>query len=672
MEGDLDKWTNYLSGWQKRHCLIKGDIFYYFQKKGDMLPKAKVHLSVAKVEDTDKSSSKFELDTGCLVYYLRAKDLHDKKSWINAIKTAKLSAEKALKNDTATANKDDKSILKKTPADDKSSFHTRLARLSRYSANINFNAENIFKHITATYDLGQDETSVELLKLLSNHRNETGIFNEEISHIIKNLKEFSTSLRSLNNFLNEDNSSLEEIMIQDSKERSSAEYKVSIGGIEEGKIVKKNSLSGKNDIIFYDAEDEFNSEVNTKDKAEKNNSNLIKVTTMKDSRFYDPVYFTYSKRNRLDKKRLEVSINLWSVLKDAVGKDLNKFSVPVYFNEPISMLQRLAENFQYADLLNKAAKEKNSYIQLAYIAAFNIAGHSLNPNRTLKPFNPLLLETYELVDKDIGFRYFAEQVCHHPAVSACFVEGEDYTFYTNSNTKQNFYLTKGTFEVTNLGRSFFNVLSTNTSFSFNRPKVVIRNIIIGKISVDFVDTFTVTNHNTGDICEITIYPTGEPNKTDVGYFKGVVKTYLDEDQLTIEGSWNSHFDITYKGEKKRIWEKYTNDTKENYYFTDFSSNLNYLPEELKKYLPPTDSRFRPDQIAMENNDFDSAAKEKLRLEEKQRKKRKDNEKNKHYKHNPMYFTETYDDLTGELIYKYNGQYWEDRKVKNYGHFPDLY
>ena len=30
--------------------------------------------------------------------------------------------------------------------------------------------------------------------------------------------------------------------------------------------------------------------------------------------------------------------SVWKVLKEAVGKDLTRFCVPVYFNEPISMV----------------------------------------------------------------------------------------------------------------------------------------------------------------------------------------------------------------------------------------------------------------------------------------------------------------------------------------------
>jgi hypothetical protein len=30
--------------------------------------------------------------------------------------------------------------------------------------------------------------------------------------------------------------------------------------------------------------------------------------------------------------------SVWKILKDAVGKDLSRFCVPVYFNEPVSMV----------------------------------------------------------------------------------------------------------------------------------------------------------------------------------------------------------------------------------------------------------------------------------------------------------------------------------------------
>ena len=57
--------------------------------------------------------------------------------------------------------------------------------------------------------------------------------------------------------------------------------------------------------------------------------------------------------------------------------------------------------------------------------------------------------------------------------------------------------------------------------------------------------------------------------------------------------------------------------------------LNEWPEQDRRtrpLLPPTDSRFRPDIRKMEEGDIDSAAREKVHLEEKQRAARRVMEK----------------------------------------------
>jgi hypothetical protein len=53
-------------------------------------------------------------------------------------------------------------------------------------------------------------------------------------------------------------------------------------------------------------------------------------------------------------KEKEKSVSLWSMIKDNIGKDLSKVCLPVYFNEPISSLQRCFEDIEYSYLLDRA------------------------------------------------------------------------------------------------------------------------------------------------------------------------------------------------------------------------------------------------------------------------------------------------------------------------------
>ena len=106
-----------------------------------------------------------------------------------------------------------------------------------------------------------------------------------------------------------------------------------------------------------------------------------------------------------------ISFSLWSIMKNCIGKDLSKIPVPVNFSEPLSMLQRLVEDFEYSEILDKAASCQDNCEQMAYVAAFTVSAYSTTAIRTGKPFNPLLGETYECDRRDDkGFRCISEQV----------------------------------------------------------------------------------------------------------------------------------------------------------------------------------------------------------------------------------------------------------------------
>ena len=91
------------------------------------------------------------------------------------------------------------------------------------------------------------------------------------------------------------------------------------------------------------------------------------------------------------------------------------------FSEPLSFLQRLTEDFEYSDCLDRAAiVASDSIEQMAYVAAFTVSSYATTTTRTQKPFNPLLGETYEC-DRlgDMGWRSLAEQVQHLADCCTC-------------------------------------------------------------------------------------------------------------------------------------------------------------------------------------------------------------------------------------------------------------
>ena len=49
-------------------------------------------------------------------------------------------------------------------------------------------------------------------------------------------------------------------------------------------------------------------------------------------------------------------VNLWNILKKNIGKDLTKVAMPVSINQPLSALQRIAEDLEYSELLDEASQ----------------------------------------------------------------------------------------------------------------------------------------------------------------------------------------------------------------------------------------------------------------------------------------------------------------------------
>jgi ankyrin repeat protein len=165
---------------------------------------------------------------------------------------------------------------------------------------------------------------------------------------------------------------------------------------------------------FFDAIDEEKIEFSNGEGDKKESQSLIiSSLTGYESETYS---FVRSLRSALpiDHAAAKNEVSLWSVLKNAIGKDLTKITLPVYFNEPLSMLQRLCEEIEYSSLLDLAWKRENSDERLLLVAAFAVSSYASTVGRVGKPFNPLLGETYEYVRSDRGFRYISEQVSHHP------------------------------------------------------------------------------------------------------------------------------------------------------------------------------------------------------------------------------------------------------------------
>ena len=237
-------------------------------------------------------------------------------------------------------------------------------------------------------------------------------------------------------------------------------------------------------------------------------------------------------------------ISLWSILRNNIGKDLSKIALPVFFNEPISMLQRMCEDMEYSTLLDIAASriyesekyDRGRFERLLFVAAFAMSNYSSTQGRTGKPFNPMLGETFEYVRRDRGFRYISEQVSHHPPISACFCESELYKFWGEVNLKNRIW--GKSLEIMPQGVCHVVLKSTGEHFSWRKVTTSVNNLIVGTLYVDHYGDMVITNHANGDECLVRFKQPGWSGK---GQFEleGHVKTKAEDTKLyTLWGKWD--------------------------------------------------------------------------------------------------------------------------------------
>lgn len=388
------------------------------------------------------------------------------------------------------------------------------------------------------------------------------------------------------------------------------------------------------------------------------------------------IQFPYVKRrdNLPEPKEKEKPVGLWSIIKDNIGKDLSGVCLPVYFNEPLSSLQKCFEDLEYSYLVDRAlewGKQGNDLMRILNVAAFAVSGYASTEGRQCKPFNPLLGETYEADYPDKGLRFFSEKVSHHPMVVACHCEGRGWKFWGDSNLKGKFW-----------GRSIqldpVGVLTLQfedgETFQWSKVTTSIYNIIIGKIYCDHYGTMRIKGSGTYS-CKLKFKEQSIIDRNPHQVHGIVQDNRTGEKVAVLIGKWDEAMYYVMgdpstkpKGydpmtEAVLLWERDKSVTKTRYNLTPFAISLNELTNGLQEELPPTDSRLRPDQRHLENGEYELANAEKLRLEQLQRQARRLQDRG----WQPRWFRKDEDGC-----YCYTGGYWEAREKHEWDGIPDIF
>ncbi|XP_055083813.1 oxysterol-binding protein-related protein 3 isoform X2 [Periophthalmus magnuspinnatus] len=363
------------------------------------------------------------------------------------------------------------------------------------------------------------------------------------------------------------------------------------------------------------------------------------------------------------------TISLWNILRNNIGKDLSKVAMPVHLNEPLNTLQRLCEELEYSELLDQAASTQDPFERMVYISTFVVSGYASSYYRTGgKPFNPVLGETYECDRPDKGFRFLAEQVSHHPPISACHAESKNFIFWQDVRCKNKFW--GKSMEIVPIGTTHVTLPGFGDHYEWNKVTSCVHNILSGQRWIEHYGEITIRN-TSSDVCQCKItFVKAKYWNSSVNEIEGTVTDKKGKVVHRLFGKWH---EAVYCGDPPTatcVWRASAIpvDFEQYYGFTKFAIELNEPHPSLKLLLPPTDTRLRVDQRLLEEGKLEEAEEQKQRIEDMQRQRRKTLEES-NVTHEPKFFRKSKDDT-----WVSNNTYWELRADPGFGHidFPTLW
>ncbi|XP_074223437.1 oxysterol-binding protein-related protein 3 isoform X5 [Camelus bactrianus] len=350
------------------------------------------------------------------------------------------------------------------------------------------------------------------------------------------------------------------------------------------------------------------------------------------------------------------SVSLWNILRNNIGKDLSKVAMPVELNEPLNTLQRLCEELEYSELLDKASRTPSALERMVYVAAFAVSAYASSYFRAgSKPFNPVLGETYECIREDKGFQFFSEQVSHHPPISACHAESENFVFWQDVRWKNKFW--GKSMEIVPIGTTHVTLPAFRDHFEWNKVTSCIHNILSGQRWIEHYGEIVIKNLN-DDSCHCKVnFIKAKYWSTNAHEIEGTVFDKSGKAVHRLFGKWHESIYCGGSSSSACIWRAnpMPKGYEQYYGFTQFALELNEMDPLSKSLLPPTDTRFRPDQRFLEEGNLEEAERQKQRIEELQRERRRVLEENK-VEHQPRFFRKSSDES-----WVSNGTYLELRK-----------
>ncbi|KAB5557151.1 hypothetical protein DKX38_008060 [Salix brachista] len=391
ISGILYKWVNYGKGWRPRWFVLQDGVLSYFKihgpdkilvnqetekgskvigeesmrrmsrpKNGNSMnrrkPVGEIHLKVSSIRESRSDDKRFSIFTGTKRLHLRAEIREDRLEWMEALQAVKdmfprmsNSELMAPMDNVAVSNELRKRLQEEGVREEVIQESEQIMR-SEFAALQNQRVLLKQKQWLLTDTLRQLEDYYPKSHILSVVYWETEKVDLENTVV-------DESQRQLND-LGTTSSIMRQYKFSEASVSESDDDNERVDGAEEETDDDEN--------VFFDTRDFLSSgsfkSIESDFRTSSFSSDDEGFFALESEDGIDPLIrcvgsnHPYIKRRKKlpDPIEKEKGVSLWSMIKDNIGKDLTKVCLPVYFNEPLSSLQKCFEDLEYSYLLDRA------------------------------------------------------------------------------------------------------------------------------------------------------------------------------------------------------------------------------------------------------------------------------------------------------------------------------
>ncbi|KAL5007603.1 hypothetical protein ScPMuIL_016409 [Solemya velum] len=546
LEGQLYKYTNVMKGWQYRWFLLDpySGMLDYFEKEEHkkQKPRGSVYLAAAVVSPSEEDSQTFSIHKGSSeIYRLRAIDAKERQHWVDRLRATSESHTVNMLQSTTNSLESKSPTRKKVSTENLHNSVIATPKLMHKAPAPRPHTLDPFREVR-DYLVDADEHAMQLNEKI-NALPQAG---QPICALDKDLLLLKATSAAAFNCLSQCLSVLQQRQVSN----------------HELYQLRYSCICSANYYSRGCCQETFNLQLIF--------SIPSVVSVDHDEEVEDEKEYKDTELGEMDEHK-SIILHLLSQLR--LGMDLTKVVLPTFILEKRSLLELFADCMAHPDIFLKIPTLPDAESRMLAVVEWYLTSFHVGRQSTVakKPYNPIIGETFhcswkvpyqtETVSDDgtsttntenVQLIYCAEQVSHHPPVSAFYFECPAKQMSVNASmwTKSKFMgLSIG---VQFVGKIVLKLLEHGEEYVFGLPSAYARSILTVPW-VELGDKITISCQQTNYSAAVTFHTKpfygGKLNRISAEVKNCTTGEFVSH----VHGEWNSVMEFTYaNGESKSV------------------------------------------------------------------------------------------------------------------------